>query len=258
MRSLSGLALLSICIAAWAGPPAPAGDAAAAFDVVSIKPTRSSDFGVHVLRGRSLYLQGITLVALVRMAYDLYGFQVAGGPDWVGYAKYDVMAKVERPVSPEVFNRMIQSMLVDRFRLRAHRIEKEMPAYILLPGKRGSKLHEASAPDQTPPENPIRMVGVRRLRARQATIAQLVSVLTRNVLRTPIVDKTGLAGVYDFDLQWGPENASPSVDSSVETAASPWPPLPAAIQEQLGLKLVPQKAPVSVLVIDSAEKPSAN
>jgi uncharacterized protein (TIGR03435 family) len=236
--------------------PVRAAAATPEFDVVSIRPA-SGETGVHVLRGKSLALRGITLVALVRMAYDLYGFQVAGGPNWAAIQKFDVNAKVENPVPPETFDEMLQSMLATRFQLRTHREQKQMPAYVLTIAKKGLKMQASAAADEPAPGDfPVRMVGMRRLRGRHATIAQLVTVLTRNVVHAPVVDQTNLPGLYDFTLEWGPDDTVDGNGSA--TQDSRWPPLPMAIEQQLGLAVSRQKSPIPVLVIDAAQPPSPN
>jgi len=131
----------------------------------------------------------------------------------------------------------MQTLLADRFQLKVHCETKEMPVYALVvAGKGGSKLKQSAAGRTT------------QIVTAKGCIEQLVTQLS-GTLGQPVLDKTGLTGEYDYELEWAPENAAAEVDT---------PGIFTALQEQLGLKLESQKAPVEVLAIDHAEKPSEN
>jgi uncharacterized protein (TIGR03435 family) len=179
---------------------------------------------------------------------------------------------------------MLQSLLAERFQLVVHRESKELPIYTLVmarsDGKPGPQLHASATdcaalmsamrgrggPPPAPPAPGERMPCSLRmfpgsLSGGASTIAQLTNVLARFVSRT-VVDQTGLAGAFDFDLQWTPDQMPQGREERPPGA----PPLPAidpngpsiftAVQEQLGLKLESTKGPVDVLVIDRIEHPT--
>jgi uncharacterized protein (TIGR03435 family) len=156
---------------------------------------------------------------------------------------------------------MLRSLLADRFKLTFHREQKDFSIYELQVAKNGPKLKPSgSRPDEPavvgpgvvyPPDRVV-------LPGRNATMTNFVSLLQRAILDRPVVDKTGLSGRYDFDLEWAPDETqfSGGLPPAPETSQSP--PLFEAIQQQLGLKLEATRGPVSALVVDQAERPSAN
>jgi len=101
---------------------------------------------------------------------------------------------------------------------------------------------------------PLRVV----LPGRNATMESFVSLLQRAILDRPVVDKTGLTGRYDFDLEWAPDETQFGGDLPPASAAATSPPLFEAIQQQLGLRLEATRGPVAALVVDTVERPSAN
>jgi uncharacterized protein (TIGR03435 family) len=147
---------------------------------------------------------------------------------------------------------MLRPVLADRFHVAFHWETKQLPRYVLVVGKGGSKLKEVKADGE-----PALDVRNRRIiNSHRAPVSQLVEVLSWVMTRV-VVDQTGLKGVYDFKLEWTPDDlqfsepgAAPGSDSGNSIFAS--------IQEQLGLKLEPQKGPVEILVVERAEKATEN
>jgi uncharacterized protein (TIGR03435 family) len=144
---------------------------------------------------------------------------------------------------------MLQSMLADRCKLKVHRETREMPVYDLVIAKGGLKMKEAAGNE----------VDAETMKSSGTMIAQalstdsLVNAFSGMVGRM-IVDKTGLAGKkFDFELTWMPDDRR-----AADNAADAGPSFFTALEEQLGLKLVPAKGQVEVIVIDHIEKPSAN
>ena len=139
---------------------------------------------------------------------------------------------------------MLQALLIDRFQLKFHLETIEKSGFALVVGKKGPKLQESTAkkfsfvsPGGKPfPGRPV------SLTLRKCSMAMLVNMLS-GIGPGPVVDKTGLPGNYDFELSWD-DNAGPSLFS--------------ALQDQLGLRLEPQKVSVSLFVVDSAQKPGGN
>lgn len=191
------------------------------------------------------------------------------GPDWINSARYAIQAKPPDSIrdamntmstaeAAKEIERMRQSLLADRFQLKAHFETREMPVYELVLAKGGSKLKEN--PDSA---KGWILPGASQIRGHAVPMATLVGTLESvpDIGGRAVIDKTELSGVYDVSLKWVPMDASsalgggsgiaPSAD--VEGAS-----LFTAIQEQLGLKLVSAKGPVQVLVIDHIEQPSPN
>jgi uncharacterized protein (TIGR03435 family) len=229
-----------------------------AFEVASIKTVRipagafsfESPFAVTAPRisGNRVTVSG-SLSSLIRSAYNVKGNQVLGAPDWATVPRgdtYDVVAKTEGDgaASLEQVRLMLQGLLAERFQLKFHRDMKALPLYELVIGRNGSKLKE-SAPDVRPSAR-ITSGPLTRLTMTGKSTDDLAQMLSTMADR-PVVDKTGLKGLYDFTLEVE-SSASNPMSSSVLTA----------VQEQLGLKLNPVNEPTEVLVIDHAEKPSAN
>ena len=167
---------------------------------------------------------------------------------------------------------MLQAQLADSFKLTIHRETKELPIYSLVVAKGGSKLQEAKpgdsyanglkGPDGRPGGAHVMRMGRGELTAQGIGMNEIAHLLTPQTGRT-VVDNTGLKGNYDFKLHWTPDQSTPALggpgggpDSS--TSSESGPSLFTAIQEQLGLKLEPGKAPVEILVIDHVERPSEN
>jgi uncharacterized protein (TIGR03435 family) len=197
--------------------------------------------------------QGYTVAYLIMEAFKLKGYQVSIGPsppDWYTSVYYDIFAKAEgdAPLSRDDFRPMMKSLLAERFHLRFHREQKEMPVYALVVGKNGPKFKE-SAPDAGFHANHGVNGRLQNLVATKFTMDMLADDIG---VDRPVVDRTGLRGQYDIRLEATPEfritNNSAPGDISIFDA----------LQDQLGLKLQPQKAPVEVFVVDHAEKPSVN
>ncbi len=218
-----------------------------AFEVASIKPNHSgrdgSDSDDHegVLTANNLSLK-----RLIMRAYQMRDYQVVG-PDWLDSERFDIAAKPPSAADPGQLNLMLQSMLVDRFKLALHHDTKAFPVYGLLVAKGGLKVKEVE--DDGNHDNRGRrgqFIGL------ECSMARLAEQLGRSMDR-PVVDMTDLHGVYNLTLNWTPEEARVARE---ETRADiqTYPPLLIALQEQLGLKLEPKKAPIDILVVDHVER----
>ncbi len=187
----------------------------------------------------------VTLLILLRWAYNVAQFQIVGEPGWASTDTYDISAAPETAATHDEALGMIQTLLADRFHLVLHRETKEVPILALVIGKGGPKLAKSNDAD----EMHTSMRGAPHGATGHATMAHLARYLT-NQLGRPVVDRTSLAGLFDFTLEFAPEGNGAD--------AIPGPSIFTALQEQLGLKLDPAKGPVEILVIDHAEKPSEN
>ena len=254
--------------------PQAATTALPSFEVASIKPSRPDDSMVKMLFTRSgLSAENFTVHGFIRTAYNVQENQILGGPGWLNSEKYDVEAKVDSAVaqqhtSPDDRRLALQQLLADRFKLKLHRETRELPVYELVVTRSGPKFREAKPGDtyadgakrhDGQPIGPgIWLLGRGDLAGQGMPLSALILILSRQLDR-PILDKTGLTSNYDYKLQWSPEEShAPSNDQETVSPDSPAPSVFVAIQEQLGLKLEPRKAPVEVLVIDHVERPSEN
>jgi uncharacterized protein (TIGR03435 family) len=196
--------------------------------------------------GNRVSMEAMWLSDLVSYAYGLKDYQVSGGPSWVNKVRWDITAEAEgeAPMKLDQLRKMTQTLLADRFRLQVHRGTEEMPVYALVVGKGGPKM-KPSAPDA---KDGTTVSGDKTavLATAKASMGQLAVQLGNNTGR-PVLNQTGLSGNYEYRLEWAPRDDTGDAPSIFT-----------AVQEQLGLKLEAQKAPIEVLVIDHAEKPSEN
>jgi uncharacterized protein (TIGR03435 family) len=237
------------------------------FEVASIKTADPQAQGrwIRMQTTHQFVAHNHALKTLIAAAYDVSPQAISGGPAWVESEHYEIIAKAPSDVRPSWNEQMamLRALLADRFKLTIHREQKEMSVYALTLAKGGSKLKESTVSPDATPEGPSPLIFVVeppnvRLPARYATMDELASVLQRSTLERPVVDRTGLAGRYDFDLEF-------SIDETIFGGAlgkgpdNPIKPgLSAAMQEQLGLKLEPTRGLVSVVAIDRAERASEN
>jgi uncharacterized protein (TIGR03435 family) len=240
---------------------APPASSAPGFIVASVKPVQASDqrgsktdFSMGANGdGVKLTIMNATLLDCIERAYGVREYQVSG-PKWIASERYDIIATAPRVGTKQIW-KMLQTLLTDRFQITLHHDSKVFPVYELVVAKGGPKLHEAK------PDGPSGVRGERdKLTANRTSMTQLAQVLSGQMDR-PVVDSTGLAGVFDFTLEYTRQERLPDNQDAGGTGGNPLPapPLPEALKEQLGLDLKSGKAPLDVLVIDSANKmPTAN
>jgi uncharacterized protein (TIGR03435 family) len=251
---------------AWPIPAAPkpmAADAPTVFDVATIKPSNPDTPGkIITIRGRQFTTINTTLSDLISFAYRVHAAQITGAPEWVESAKYDITAQPQAEGTPNErqLRALVQTLLEDRFRLTVTRGTKELPVYVLAVGKAGHKL----APNDRSPNGlpTLFFKGFGMLPALNASMADLANMMQAVVLDRPVVDRTELAGRFDFTLNWTPDDSQFRTLGGRPPGAATDPNGPpglfTAIQEQLGLRLESTRAPVEVLVIDRVERPSDN
>jgi uncharacterized protein (TIGR03435 family) len=200
-------------------------------------------------------------------------FRISGGPRWLRTSCFNVEAKAETAVDEPEMMLMLRSLLADRFRVSLHREMKEMPAYVLLMATKGPRPQPFSSPEP----RPIR-IGISgsqtnpewaRFQLRgTASMEQLAAGLA-NMMRNPVIDATGLAGVFDINIEFASETFGKLFmkvkggerDASVGVASpldAPDPELVDALQTRMGLRLETQRRPVETLVIDGAALPTEN
>ena len=254
------------------------------FEVATIKPGDPDAHRVmfQLTPGGGLNAVNVGLKELIAFAYDIpcgksCDSRITGGPGWINSQKFDILAKAPQPtegntdimrmtsdqrkVLQDRVRQRLQALLAERFQLAIRRDTKEMPVYALVVAKNGPKLKESTG------DGPQMMRGGRgELMAERAPIQLLVMNLA-GPLGRPVLDRTGLTGRYDFKLEYTPEpggfgpKGPGGPGEKAEGAAAPdlaGPSIFTALQEQLGLKLESTKGGVEVLIIDRAEKPTAN
>ena len=260
------------------------------FEAASVKPAASTS-ARQSLRGgpgsgdpaRITYTNA-TLMAVLLRAYDVKAYQ-AIGPDWLSSQRYDIAAKIPPGTTKEQFQRMLQTLIAERFHLVLHHETREIQGFALSIARNGPKLKPAAAssaagqnqPDSAGPPRvdasgfPILpapgmeiMEGVRGrsvisfLTAKSQPVAALCEMLSKE-FRMPIRDKTGLGGKFDFTLEFAPQPpgalaATPPGDPVPTAADDSGPNLTSAVQQQLGLRLSPAKIATDILVVDRADR----
>ena len=216
------------------------------------------------MRGRHFSTLNTSLGDLINFAYGLHARQITGGPAWLSTDKYDLSANPEGEGMPNdrQLKTMVQKLLAERFQLTFHKDKKELSVYALVVTKTGAKMTKNESDPNGLPGLGFRGLGA--LIVRNGNMDDFSKIMQDPVLDRPVIDKTGLSGRYDFTLNWTPDQFQFSAmqgagaPPSPSTTADALPELFTAIQQQLGLKLEATKAPVEVIVIDKAEKPSGN
>lgn len=251
---------------------------------ISVKPSELSTptyAGSEVHMIRMMYgpdrfrARNASLLAITQEAYGVQANQIVGAQELLKTAAYDIDIEAEGSSNnsqstdpalrqPEIRSQL-RSLLADRFKLVLHHETKQLPSYGLVVGENGSKLQPTKYADYPDTAKGPDGKGVHRMMmmqqdgsgqvmgigAQKSSLPEFAQQLSMQ-LGKKVVDKTGLTGQYDFNLHWS--QAATNSDASNDASG---PSLFTAIQEQLGLKLVPQEGPEDVLVIDHIERPEA-
>jgi uncharacterized protein (TIGR03435 family) len=214
-----------------------------AFEVASVRrtgqPGPPGDIPENMDRSPgSFAMRNVTLRYALEWAYDLKDYEISG-PEWINIAEhYDIIAKAAGPATNEQMRPMLQTLLTERFQMKLHREKKELPVYVFLPGKGAPKLKAPGEGDPSLSRN------ANAITFHKFPISRLTFLLTRRMDR-PVVDMTGLNGLYDFTVDLsGLPPADPSTSPSIFTA----------VEEDLGLKLEARSFPVDILMIDQVER----
>ena len=256
------------------------------FEVASIKPSATVPLAekVHVgvqIDGAQVHCTYLSLKDYIRIAYQMKEYQITG-PEWLASQRFDIHAKLPEGGRGQ-FREMLQNLLADRFAVKMHRDSKEFPVFGVVVGKGGLKMKESPLDPETEAGVSVAAEGSARgttvnfgrgayfsladnkFEARKLTMAQLADSLGRFIER-PVVDMTELKGTYDLTLEFTPEEYRVLLIRTALSAGVNLPPevmrlLEGASDESLfkglqalGLKLESRKAPLEVLVIDSASK----
>jgi uncharacterized protein (TIGR03435 family) len=259
MRLLAQANLILLAASGAYGQSAPPvqGTAKQAFEVASIKPADPNARGSSSNSDRRFVtIKNWTLKRLVQRAFGVEDYQVSGGPNWLDSYHFNISAKVDE-AEPELKGKegqariqaMLASLLDERFEFQFHRETKTLPVYNLVAGKTGFKLTavKGTGSSSTNSNNG-------KLTATGIDMAALAVFLSREMGR-PVLDTTGISGVFDFKLEWSQVDPAAKAPDANEPAG---PSIFTALQEQLGLKLESTKGPVETIVVDHAEKPTEN
>jgi bla regulator protein blaR1 len=261
---------------------------ASKFEVASIRPCKPGvSTGQDSSPGRLSYgctpLVDVNNIGLIQLAYVRFAgghsnpfrvLTIEGGPKWIHSEFFQIDAKAEgHPSVAMMQGPMLQALLEDRFKLKIHRETRQGPVYELTPAKSVSKLkpfQEGSCVPSAPPFPPLppgqaychEVVSPGSVNAEGRGLTDLSGLLSL-ILDRPVLDKTGITGKFDIHLRFSPNELAarpqePPPDTPDAAADPNGPTVFTAIQEQLGLRLVPAKGPIDVLVIDRVERPSEN
>jgi uncharacterized protein (TIGR03435 family) len=240
------------------------GQQAPAFEVATVKPVDPGPKSGRTLRMEAPNLfvgRNFTLKLLIAAAYDLNAKEISGGPGWADSAKFDIEARTpgeKRPGRAEQMA-MLRTLLLERFKLKFHFEPKVMSIYLLTVAPGGPKLKASVLPaDSQPNTTSTVFPGKIVMPARNASMGDFVAVMQRAILDHPVVDKTGLTGRYDFDLEWAPDQTQFGGEIPPAEGDTAGPPLYVAMRDQLGLKIEATKGEVQALVVDGAERPEVD
>jgi uncharacterized protein (TIGR03435 family) len=289
------IAMLPVMAAAQQFLTAPATpvDPDTRFEVVAIKPIEDASSSMMIRMTPGGLDASVPVGVLLRQALQKPDYQMVGAPGWINTERYSIRATVPQGVSPAAMSVMMLNLLKDRFQLATHLDTREQPIFHLVMARSDGRLGPALTPTSAecratieerqaaakrggppaplpplPDPNGPQPCGVGRtapgLVAHSGRlIAQLVPTLS-DLTGRPVIDKTGLTGLYDFTLTFAYEGRMPGLmgplgvppGAPAPTIDPDAPSLSAALQEQLGLKLEGARGPVEVVVIDKFEKPT--
>jgi uncharacterized protein (TIGR03435 family) len=235
--------------------PLMAKDADPDWDVVTVRPTDPSINNASIrMNGRQFVLENRSVETLLLAGYGVQKKQIVNAPSWIQTERWDVRGVPDVPGQPSLrqMQTLVRKVLAERFGLVTHTEKREMDVYALIVTRSGQKMTPSAANSSgLPDENDNDNGGVRTMHAANMSMSDL-SLIMKFFMDRPVVDQTGLAGRYDFQLKWTYDESKTPPDGTAP------PGLFTAIQEQIGLKLEPVKAQADVLVIDKIEHPSAN
>jgi uncharacterized protein (TIGR03435 family) len=235
------------------------GGSRAQFEVATIKPHDPDipGFGI-VLTGRRFTGVNVSVSSLMAFAYTLHPRQIVDAPGWIESERFDVVAEAAEGDGTSM-KLLAQDLLTERFRLAFHRTWKELSVFELLPAKSGPKL--ADHPGDPNGKGTFGFHALGSMEVHDATMADFGGWMQRYILDRPVVDRTGVVGRFTFNLTWKPDEFqfTPIARAlPVDPANNELPDLYTALEQQLGLKLKPAKAPVEVFAVDRLGKPTAN
>lgn len=239
---------------------AAAQNSTAAFEVASIKPASTNQYIPPRIDPQRFHIV-TTLADAILWANDIFdqSYKISGGPLWARRDYYEIEGKADAAATTKELRAMLQTLLVDRFKLRLHREAREMPVYALVIGNSGIKLQSSMEACGVRNGSELEQEGCFGVApgeffAKYARMDSIAATLS-NMVDRPVLDQTGLAGRYDFRMKFDPSSVQGYGGQDRKGIDAPS--IFVAIQD-LGLKLEPRRAAVDILVIDGAEKPEPN
>jgi uncharacterized protein (TIGR03435 family) len=212
-----------------------------------------------ISHGDRYYIKDATMVDLISSIYQVDPSSIFGGPAWLAFNRFDILAKAPAGTSEDSARLMVRALLADRFQLVAHTDTRPLPAFVLSAGKSpklkpsaaGAEPGECQYQQQasTGPSAPIMSVKFSCHNTTMQTFVDFLHNVASPYLTRPVVDATGLKGGYDFDIQWSYQIPKDADGVTIF----------AAVDKQLGLKLEQKAAPLPVVTVVSVnEKPTPN
>ena len=281
MRTFAGTSSIVLLSGALFGQSS---ETAARFEIADVHTsvkTPTQFVRTSPVRSGRYEIKTATMLDLIRLAWAFEPDKILGGPSWLELDRFDVIAKVPRDSTPESQRLMLQSLLKERFKLALHEDTKPLPVWALSVGKK-LQLKEADgsgdtgcklpSPSGAPAEGGTR-IGFMDANGTSTTVnlgpGMTIAYSCRNMtmaafaeglrtmrgaqLNTPVLDQTGLKGMWNFDVKWSLQLFGPMASTGDRIS------LVDALEKQLGLKLEEVPVPKAVLVVDSVErKPSDN
>ena len=256
LRCWSAILIAGMCSAGFAGfaqEPQRLEAPQLKFEAAAIKPSDpAATDGSMQGKPHGWTAHNETVFSMMVYGYDAHRLQFADVPKWAYEDHFDIEAVPEMQEVPnrEQFHEMVRSLLIERFGLKLVRSTRTMPAYAIRLDKGGSKLVRSEAPEGVAPW--WTYMGDGHVRAKDFPMSGMVRILQWNAFDRPLVDQTGLAGRFTWELHWRPDTLEPGAENS------DLPDLFTAMREQLGLKLERANAPVTVWVVEQMTRPTPN
>jgi len=265
----------AVVLAACLGSLAPAQQPPRSFEVATIKladPNANGQFISMPSPGR-LAVTNMTLLQLIRFAYGEglgTNLEITGGPNWIDKDRFNVEAKAEGGATAAELRAMLRGLLADRFGLKYHTDTKEVNVYAMVlartDGKLGPKVKpwdgkcNGREPPTAQPKGPrcgafFRPPGMVLTGVSMDVVADMLSTPFASLGR-PVVNRTGLTGEFDMELEFQFRMPGPNAPAAVDDTFAPS--LFTALQEQFGLKLQPTRGNTNLLVVDQATRPTEN
>lgn len=231
------------------------------FEVAAIHPATPGGQGGGIKplpNGTGYLVQNMTVKAMMTVIYRIPAGRIEGGPDWFGTDTFNLEAKADGTYGLEDLHTMFKSLLADRFGLKFHMQTKQGPVWELTVDKSGVKMKPDGAAGNL--NIPIIPNGPAEFTGTKVPISYLCFFLGQQMRSDPrpVIDKTGLTEVYDFELKFMPDLPPGVTVEQLPPELQSRPPLQEALREQLGLRLESGKGPVESYVIDHVERPSEN
>ena len=231
------------------------------FSVASIRPSAPETRSSFQSAADGLIMRSVSTMSLIQFAYGLPEERfIVDAPDWAKSDKYDLSTKVDdadlssyRAMRPVEQTSLLRSVLIDRFKLAFHNDSKAFSEYALVVKKGGPNSANLRPSIDGGQERHWRISQRYQLDAKGIPIQDLCNMLLSTEARQLVRDQTGLAGKYDFQLRWSRENPDGSANTNSDA-----PEIFTAVQEQLGLQIVPRRIDEKILKIDHLDRPTLN